>query len=147
MDEVRFTTADGPPPPLDHERLDVYVAARALNRAVAEVIKKVPRGKGHADALDDLRRAARSVAHNIAEASGEFSAPDKARFCRYARRSATECAGSLDYLVDFGLIAERDTWEAKWLVHRCTGMLVKLARSLDARAARDKAARRGSRRQ
>lgn len=118
--------------------------ARALSRAIAAVMRKVPRGQGHADSLDDLRRAVKSVTHNITEASGEYAAADKAKFCRYARRSASECAGSLDHLVDFDLISDEDTWEAKWLIHRCISMLVNLAKSLDARAAREKAAARSA---
>ncbi len=135
---------DGPPPPLDHERLVVYHVARALTRAIAAVMRKVPRGKGHADSLDDLRRAVKSVTHNITEASGEYSPADKAKFCRYARRSASECAGGLDHLVDFELIREEDSWPAKWLIHRCISMLVNLAKSLDARAAREKAVARSA---
>lgn len=130
------TIPDGPPPSLDHERLEVYHVARALTRAIAAVMRKVPRGKGHADSLDDLRRAVKSVTHNISEASGEYAPLDKAKFCRYARRSAAECAGSLDHLVDFDLVADEETWEAKWLIHRCISMLVNLARSLEARARR-----------
>ena len=129
----------GAPPALDHERLEVYQVARGLTRAVAVVIRKVPRGEGHADSLDDLRRAVKSVTHNITEGSGEFSPADKAKFYRYARRSASECAGSLDHLVDFRLIREEDTWPAKWLVHRVISMLVKLLQSLSARAARESA--------
>lgn len=115
--EPDLTIPDGPPPPLDHERLEVYHVARALTRAIAAVMRKVPRGQGHADSLDDLRRAVKSVTHNITEASGEYAPADKAKFCRYARRSASECAGSVDHLVDFDLISEEDTWEAKWLIH------------------------------
>lgn len=133
----------GPPPPLDHERLEVYQVGRALTRAVADVLRKVPSRSGHSEALDDLRRAVKSIVHNITEASGEEAPLEKAKFCRYARRSATECAGGLDYLVDFGLIQEQDTWSAKWLIHRCVSMLVKLIRSLEDRAARERAARRG----
>lgn len=132
----------GPPPPLDHERLEVYQVARALTRAIAEVLRKVPARSGHSDALDDLRRAVKSIGHSITEASGEEAPLEKAKFCRYARRSATECAGGLDYLVDFGLIRDQDAWPAKWLIHRCVSMLVKLTRSLEERAARERAANR-----
>ena len=45
---------------------------------------------------DQLRRAATSVPLNIAEGAREYSAGDKARFYRMARRSATESAAILD---------------------------------------------------
>ena len=54
---------------------------------------------GHAGLGDQLRRAATSIALNIAEGAGEFSKPDKARFYRFARRSGTECAAALDVAV------------------------------------------------
>ncbi len=53
---------------------------------------------------DQLHRAATSIALNIAEGAGEFSAPEKARFYRIARRSATESAAAVDLLVRMGAI-------------------------------------------
>ena len=55
------------------------------------------------DLADQLTRDATSVVPNIAEACGELSGPERARFFRIARRSATECDAILDSLAALGL--------------------------------------------
>src|SRR5262245_49332247 len=93
----------------EHDRLDVYRAAIAWLVVADEIADQLPRGRAYL--ADQLRRAATSVSLNIAEGAGEFSAGDKARFYRMARRSATECAATLDAcgatkLVDSVLVAK-----------------------------------------
>jgi len=78
----------------EHERLDVYRAAIEFLVVADEVATGLPKGRAYL--VDQLRRAATSIALNIAEGAGEFSPGDKARFYRMARRSATECAAVLD---------------------------------------------------
>ncbi|MBI5534023.1 MAG: four helix bundle protein [Deltaproteobacteria bacterium] len=78
----------------EHERLDVYRAAIDFLVVADEIAVSLPRGRAYL--VDQLRRAATSIALNIAEGAGEFSPGDKARFYRMARRSATECAAILD---------------------------------------------------
>jgi four helix bundle protein len=78
----------------EHERLDVYQAAIQFLVLADTVAGELPRGRGYL--ADQLRRAASSIAFNIAEGAGEFAPADKARFYRMARRSATESAAILD---------------------------------------------------
>lgn len=78
----------------DHERLDVYQASLKFVILADQIIGKLPKGRSYLS--NQLRRAALSISLNIAEGAGEFSPPDKARFYRIARRSATECAAVLD---------------------------------------------------
>jgi four helix bundle protein len=125
---------DGPPPTLAHEQLDVYHVARQLQRTVKHALDRVPAGKGHAKSVDDVRRAAKSVAHNITEGGDEFRPLEKAKFYRYARRSATEVAGGLDALVDWDALVDRDTWASKWLVHRVAAMLTGMIKGQETRA-------------
>ena len=61
----------------DHERLDVYQAARQFKRQLRELLPLIPRG--NADLVDQLRRAARSITSNIAEASGKWTARETRR--------------------------------------------------------------------
>lgn len=77
-----------------HERLDVYRAAIEFLVVADEIATSLPKGRAYL--VDQLRRAATSIALNIAEGAGEFSPGDKARFYRIARRSATESAAILD---------------------------------------------------
>jgi four helix bundle protein len=78
----------------EHERLDVYRTAIEWLIVADEIAADLPRGRAYL--AEQLRRAATSVSLNIAEGAGEFSPGDKARFYRMARRSATECAATLD---------------------------------------------------
>jgi four helix bundle protein len=118
-------------PLFDHERLDVYHVARAFNRQVGELVSELPRG--HAESRDNLRRAAKSIARNIAEGSGKWTVPDKVRFYQIARASATECAAALDELVDHALLAEDRTRPTKELLARIVAMLIAMIRALEAR--------------
>lgn len=78
----------------DHEKLDAYHVAIEFVVVADELAENLPRGRAYL--ADQLRRACTSVALNIAEGAGEFSADEKARFYRMAKRSGTECAAILD---------------------------------------------------
>ena len=122
----------------DHERLEVYQLARELNREVAALLKELPRGS--AESADNLQRATKSITRNIAEGAGKWRVPDKTHFYQIARGSATECAASLDELVDFGLLPESRIERAKQLAWRIVAMLVGMIRSLEDRPGRETAA-------
>ena len=77
----------------DFERLDVFGVALDAVAILDELAEELPDGRGYI--RDQLRRAANSIALNIAEGAGEFAPAEKARFYRMARRSATECAGQV----------------------------------------------------
>lgn len=98
----RVNTKETRSPFFDHERLEVYRAARQFNREVHQLINQLPRGQS--EPRDNLRRAAMSITRNIAEGSGKWKIRDKVNFYHIARGSATECAACLDELVDFQLI-------------------------------------------
>jgi four helix bundle protein len=85
----------------DHERLEVYRAALVFLQIVESLQDQAPTIRKHL--ADQLDRASTSIVLNIAEGAGEFSPPEKARFYRMARRSATECAAVLDILRIRGL--------------------------------------------
>lgn len=79
-----------------HNRLIVYRKAAAFVAVAAEIIPTIEPTYGFL--RDQLGPAATFIALNIAEGSGEFSRPEKARFYRMARRSAAECAAILEAL-------------------------------------------------
>ena len=110
----------------DHEKMDVYVAAIDFVSAADEVIRHFPRGRAHL--ADQLHRAATSVPLNIAEGAGEFSASEKARFYRMAKRSATEAAATLHVCPRLGLIDDARYKVARELLLRVVPMLVALVR-------------------
>jgi four helix bundle protein len=114
---------------MDHEDLDVYRTALDFVSFVQELLKRMPGGRRGID--DQLMRAATSMPLNIAEGAGEFSAKDKARFYRIARRSATECAAALDVCVRIGLAREESVQQGRCLLRRIVAMLTKMVLGLD----------------
>lgn len=115
----------------DHERLEVYRLARHLNREMRAVLASVPRG--HAESRDNLSRATKSITRNIAEGAGKWRIRDKVHFYHIARASATECAASLDELVDCALIAEDEIVPLKHTLSRLVAMLIAMIKSLESR--------------
>jgi four helix bundle protein len=117
---------------MDHDRLDVYQAAREFS-----VFTRLLTSGGatlRSDLGDQLRRASASIALNVAEGAGEFSRKEKARFYRIARRSATECAAVLDLLVDWAILSDDDVRDGRELLQRIVAMLVRIARMLESQA-------------
>ena len=111
-------------PMFDHEKMHVYQLSRELNREICRLTKIA--SKGSYDHLDQVVRGGSSISRNVSEGSGEWSPKEKAKFYRYARRSASEVAAGLDVLVDYEMLRQSDIEYAKELVHRIISMLVKL---------------------
>jgi four helix bundle protein len=72
------------------EELEAWKAGRELRifvfRRVVPILKKIH----EYDLCDQIKRASRSVTHNIAEGHGRFHFPDNYRFCSNARGSLNE---------------------------------------------------------
>ena len=111
---------------LDHERLDVYQCALQFVSVALQIIEKVSRG--HAELIDQLRRATFSIPLNIAEGAGKVSAKDRGRYYAIARGSAMECAAIIDLLKLQGLAEAESVSEAKRLLVRLVAMLSKMCR-------------------
>jgi len=80
----------------NHERLEVYSEAVVFIAWLSGILDSTPR---LGDVKDQLDRASVSVALNIAEGNGKYSAKDRCRFFDIAHGSALECAAGLDILV------------------------------------------------
>jgi four helix bundle protein len=76
------------------EKLEVYQKAVSFADAVAAVTNEFPRGYGFL--VDQLNRAALSVATNLAEGNGRFTKPDRKNFFTIARGSVQECVPLLE---------------------------------------------------
>ncbi len=113
----------------DHEKLDVYQVAIDLVILINTVVENLPRGRAYI--ADQLQRAGASVPLNIAEGSGEFSANEKIRFYRIAKRSATECAAILDICRRLEIIDEKNYSKLRELLMRIVSMLIKMAKTFD----------------
>jgi four helix bundle protein len=87
----------------DCQRLEVFGQAVEAVAVIDDLVEELPEGRAYI--RDQLRRAANSIALNIAEGAGEFVPGEKARFYRMAKRSATECAGQILVCERLGLAA------------------------------------------
>ena len=110
----------------DHEKLTVYGVALDFVAQADAIAQQLPPGRGYL--CDQLRRAATSIALNIAEGAGEFSPDEKTRFYRMARRSATECAAINDVCKRLELIDEELYATARQTLLETTALLVGLIR-------------------
>ena len=88
------------------EELEAWKAGRELRIFVFRKI--VPRLKElkEFDLCDQIKRASRSVTHNIAEGHGRFHFLDNYRFCSHARGSLNEVLDQLITCQDDSLINE-----------------------------------------
>ena len=111
----------------DHEKLDVYRAAIEFVIVIESLNNQLPKGRAYL--VDQLQRAGSSILLNIAEGAGEFSANEKIRFYRMARRSATESAAILDICISLNLVDEGVSSKSRGLLLRIVSMLTKMART------------------
>ena len=81
-----------------------------------------------------LLRAALSIKLNIAEGASEFRKLEKAKFYRFARRSAGECASFFDDLVEIAPVTEEDLSVFYEQLLHIANKLSKLIQSMEKRA-------------
>lgn len=77
----------------DFESLDVFKCALRYLDIAESIASAMP--SGHSRLAEQLRTEAESILQNIGEGAGEWTRAEKARFYRYARRSATEGAAAI----------------------------------------------------
>jgi four helix bundle protein len=104
--ERRLSTRSKPSPimPFMFEKLDVYQKSVDFADEVASLTENFPRGYGFL--VDQLNRAALSIATNLAEGNGRFTKPDRRNFFTIARGSAQECVPLLEVARRRGLVEE-----------------------------------------
>ena len=81
------------------EELECWKACTEVRRFITKLVEKFPKDEKFA-LVDDMKRAARSTTHNIAEGFGRFHFQENIQFCRHSR-------GSLYELID-QLITSKD---------------------------------------
>ncbi len=111
----------------EFQRMDVYKASIEFIVVSHALIERLPRGRGYL--IDQLQRAATSIAANIGEGAGERAKAEKARFYRMARRSAFECAALLDVMAAEHLADETELRNGRELLERIGMMLTRLVES------------------
>jgi four helix bundle protein len=110
----------------DHEKLIVYSKSITFVSWLTDVLQEVPKSLSVWDQLD---RASTSIPLNIAEGTGKFTPPDKARYYDSARGSALECAACLDVLVSKKILTGDRINPGKELLGPIVSMLFGLIKS------------------
>jgi four helix bundle protein len=106
-----------------HERLEVYRESITFVAWLAGVLEQLSR---LGDIKGQLERASSSIALNIAEGNGKYSARDRCRFFDIAHGSALECAAALDVLVARSKLTEAQVRAGKESLQRIVRMLLGL---------------------
>ncbi len=89
------------------EDIEAWQLARQLTRKVYELTKKPPFSKDYG-LKDQIRAAAGSSMHNIAEGFDAETTPEFIRFLSYAQRSCTEVQSELYVALDQTYIDETE---------------------------------------
>ena len=114
----------------DHEKLVVYQKSLEFQRLADALGDEMPANRRYL--ADQLHRAAVSITLNIAEGAGEFSPKEKVRFYRIAKRSVTECSGTLDSMIPY--CTDKRLWEsARSLLVEINSMMIGLIISTESR--------------
>jgi four helix bundle protein len=88
------------------EELEARKAGRKLRIFVYRNIVPILREQKEFDLCDQIKRASRSVTHNVAEGHGRFHSLDNYRFCSQARGSLNEVLDQLITCDDDSLISK-----------------------------------------
>lgn len=88
------------------ENLQVYQKAVDFADRICVLIGSFPRG--YYFLVDQLNRAALSIATNLAEGNGRFTKPDRKNFFTIARGSVQECVPLLEVAFRRGFLAPDD---------------------------------------
>ena len=112
-----------------HRKLQVYTKAVKAVTLLALITKSVA-------SIDrwlavQLRRAGGSIVLNIAEGAGEFSREEKAKFYRYARRSALEVSAGLDLVPIYGKADEKQIEKLQSVLDEIAAMLTTMVKRLN----------------
>ncbi len=115
------------------ERLEVYKKAIDLADRIAEIAHEFPRG--YAFLVDQLSRAALSIATNLAEGNGRWTVADRRNFFVIARGSAQECIPLLEIALRRKLLKEKTHLQLRNDIETIAKMISGLINGLNKRKA------------
>jgi len=115
------------------EKLEVSPKAVDFADQIAAMTEGFPRGYGFL--VDQLNRAALSIATNLAEGNGRFTKPDRRNFFTIARGSAQECVPLIEIARRRGLIQEATAVALRERLEVIAKMISGLINGLDKREA------------
>ena len=104
------------------EDLHCWKVCTELRRFVSDLTKTYPKEETYA-LSDDMRRAARSTTHNIAEGFGRFHYQENIQFCRQSRGSLYELLDQMLTSKDEGYISVEQYQKARALISKAVAVL------------------------
>ena len=104
------------------EDLNCWKACTEVRRFITELIKKYPKEEKFA-LVDDMKRAARSTTHNLAEGFGRFHFQENIQFCRHSRGSLHELVDQLITSKDDGYIIDEEYEKGRELISKALALL------------------------
>lgn len=113
------------------ENLQVYQKAVDFADRVAVLTESFPRGYYYL--VDQLNRAALSIATNLAEGNGRFTKPDRKNFFTIARGSVQECVPLLEIASRRGFVTSADHQALKESLEEISRMIAGLIGGLENR--------------
>lgn len=113
------------------EKLEVYQKTVDFADEIATLTEGFPRGYGYL--VDQLNRAALSIATNLAEGNGRFTKPDRRNFFTIARGSTQECVPLLEIAHRRGLIQKQASLALRERLEVIAKMISGLINGLDKR--------------
>jgi four helix bundle protein len=114
--------------PFTFEKLIVYQKSVALAEEIFVATRRFPRD--YLFLADQLNRAALSVAANIAEGNGRFSAADRRKFFGIARGSLLECLPLLEIATHREALSSSSHARLRSRLEEISRMLAGLIKSL-----------------
>jgi four helix bundle protein len=104
------------------EELECWKACTEVRRFITELVKSYPKEEKFGIA-GDMKRAARSTTHNIAEGFGRYHFQENIQFCRVSRGSLHELIDQLFTSKDEEFITDADYRKGRELIARALPLL------------------------
>lgn len=104
------------------EDLECWKKATQLRRLISKTIKTFPDFERF-ELTSQMRRASRSITHNIAEGYGRFHYKENAQFCRTSRGSAYELLDQILVAFDENYILKEEYNELRLMIIDCIKLL------------------------
>lgn len=104
------------------EDLNCWKLGRNLRNEIKEFIKTLPSHEKY-ELYSQMRRASRSVTHNIAEGYGRFHYKENIQFCRTSRGSLYELLDQFITALDEDYINEQNFKEYQKQIMECLAVL------------------------
>jgi len=104
------------------EDLECWKKGSVLRKEISKLIKTFPSFEKF-ELVSQMRRASRSVTHNISEGYGRFHFRENAQFCRIARGSLYEIKDQLITANDDEYINDEEFLKLKSITNECITIL------------------------